>query len=155
METPPWTRPQVVEHSRLLADSFRRWTGRPLIAGDMEGEALARALYHAPFVLVSHDTESDPLFNYANLAAQRLWELEWDAFVGMPSRKSAETPARYDRSQALARVLEEGFVPEYAGVRVSSTGRRFRIMGAIIWNVLDPGGGRRGQAATFRSWVHL
>jgi hypothetical protein len=34
-------------------------------------------------------------------------------------------------------------------VRVSATGRRFRIAGAIVWNLVDAAGLRHGQAASF------
>jgi hypothetical protein len=126
-----------------------------LIEGHPKARDLARALYHAPFALLSHGTERDPLFNYANLAAQRLWEMDWDALVGMPSRESAETPLQAERSQALERALREGFVTGYSGVRISSSGRRFRILDGIIWNLSDPRGRPRGQAARFRGWTYL
>ncbi len=43
-------------------------TGRPLLErlpGESD-EALARRLYAAPFVVLAHGVEPDPLFNYAN-----------------------------------------------------------------------------------------
>lgn len=51
---------------------------------------LADALYRAPFVVLSHGTEPDPLFNDANLTAQRLSEMTWAQITAMPSRLSAE-----------------------------------------------------------------
>ena len=155
MESPPWKMSRVVDHSLLLARSFRYWTGRPLLVGEWGPQELARRLYEAPFVLVSHGTERDPLFNYANLTAQRLWELEWDALIGMPSRKTAETAARDERSQALSSALRGGFVEDYSGVRISAGGRRFRIERGVIWNLLDGSGNLRGQAAVFSDWTRL
>ncbi|HSQ06000.1 MAG TPA: MEKHLA domain-containing protein, partial [Burkholderiales bacterium] len=78
----------LADHAALLLESYRRLFGKELIP---PGERLqrAKALYEAPFVVVSHDTAADPIFNYANLAAQRLFELDWDAFVALPSRLSA------------------------------------------------------------------
>jgi hypothetical protein len=38
---------------------------------------------------------------------------------------------------------------------VTSTGRRFLVENAIIWNVVDAGGQRVGQAATFAHWTWL
>lgn len=155
MKSFPWQRSAVIAHSRLLVESYLHWTGRPLLAAPNRAEPLAYALYHAPFVLVSHGTEADPLFNYANLSAQRLWELGWDALVGMPSRRTAEPEAQSDRSVALKSALSGGWVADYSGVRTSASGRRFRIQNGIIWNLLDPAGRVHGQAATFSLWTRL
>jgi hypothetical protein len=155
MQSCPWKQPRIVEHSRLLAHTFWHWTGRSLLAGDWAPEEGARQLYHAPFVLVSHGTEPDPLFNYANLAAQRLWELDWAALVGMPSRRTAETDAQGERAQVLRAALRSGFVEGYSGVRISGGGRRFWIRNGVIWNVLDEAGNMHGQAATFADWDYL
>lgn len=149
----PWREERIIAHSNLLAGSFHRWTGQNLLApGDGD---LAERLYHAPFVLVSHGIETDPLFSYGNLAAQRLWELGWDEFTGMPSRKSAEVVAQSDRSEALKTALAGGWVEGYTGIRISSSGRRFRIEDGIIWNLLDQHDEMRGQAATFSRWIFV
>jgi len=145
----------VIRHSRLLADTFAGWSGRPLLAGGGDDRELARALYHAPFALLSHGTQNDPLFNYGNLVAQRLWELGWERLVGLPSRRSAEPEVRVDRARALEEALREGWMEGYVGVRVSRSGRRFRIEDGIIWNLLDSNGRLHGQAATFARWVFL
>ncbi len=66
----------LVEHALLLLDSYYWRLGRELVPhGDPVQRA--QALYEAPFVVVSHDTAPEPVFNYANLAAQRLFELSW------------------------------------------------------------------------------
>jgi hypothetical protein len=55
----------------------------------------------------------------------------------------------------LERVRDHGFIDDYAGVRVSATGRRFRIERAVVWNLLDEAGRLHGQAATFAHWLPL
>lgn len=80
-------------------------------------------------------------------------ELQWDASIGMPSRKTAETAAWDDRSRALDTALQIGFVADYSGVRVSAGGRRFRIEHGVIWNLADESGHPRGQAAVFSEWT--
>ena len=97
----PHTLPQTIAYSRLLSDSYRRITGNHLVEA-ADDAALARALYEAPFVLVSHDTQADPVFRYANLAAQELWGYDWDEFTCLPSRLSAEAPLREERERLLA-----------------------------------------------------
>ena len=67
--------PASESHSRLLLDSYRRATWRDLLVPvPGQGEAAA-ALFRAPFVLLSHGTEADPVLNYGNAAALKLWEM--------------------------------------------------------------------------------
>lgn len=112
--------------------------------------AQARALYEADFAVVSHGTEADPVFNYANRYAQQQFELDWEAFVQLPSRLSAEAVNREERARLLARVTAQGYIDDYCGVRISASGRRFTITQAVVWNLHDADGIYRGQAATFR-----
>lgn len=137
-----------------LLRSHAQLVGRVLLArrpGEPDAD-LADRLYRAPFVVLAHDAGPDPLFTYANLAGQRLFEREWDEFVGLPSRLSAEAPEQSERERFLARVRSDGFIDDYSGVRVTKSGHRFRILRATLWNVSDPEGRRIGQAATFAEW---
>ncbi|MGB7738938.1 MAG: MEKHLA domain-containing protein [Steroidobacteraceae bacterium] len=147
--------PDVTKHVIRLLASHRELTGRPLLdrlPGETDAE-IAQRLYAAPFVVLAHGTEPDPLFNYANLAAQRLFELSWDEFIGLPSRLSAEAPERNARSRLLSRVATHGFIDDYTGVRISKSGHRFRIERATVWNISDGMGHRVGQAARFSEWT--
>ena len=45
----------------------------------------------------------------------------------MPARKTAEPAEQAARDRFLAEVRKGGFVNDYEGIRISSTGRRFRI----------------------------
>lgn len=137
-------------HVRLLAESHARVVGRAL-CGDIEPEAV----FEADFVLLSHGTESDPIFDYANRLALELFELDWARFVRTPSRESAEPAKQAERERFMRRVREHGYVDDYSGVRVSSSGKRFVIEQATVWNVVDADGVLRGQAATFRDWRSL
>ncbi len=144
-----------IQHVAHLLASHLELTGQPLLAGE-PGESdtdLARRLYEAPFVVLAHHEQPDPCFNYANLAAQQLFERTWDEFIGLPSRLSAEAPERGERERLLARVASHGFIDDYSGVRISSSGRRFRILRATVWNVNDTSGRHIGQAASFSEWV--
>lgn len=138
-------------YARLLADSFARRVGRDLIDGQnaLSDADLATALRGMAQPLVSHGTEVDPIFRYANEAALRLWEMDWTTFTRLPSRKSAaaEPDIQGDRSRLLATALAIGWVGDYRGIRVSATGRRFLICDTILWTVTDRDGQRHGQAA--------
>ena len=142
----------LADHAALLLASYARLTGRELVPA---GDARARSLYEAPFVVVSHDTQPDPVFNYANLAAQRLFGMGWDEFVMLPSRCSAEPVERAEREVLLRRVAEQGYIDDYAGVRIAKDSRRFRIEAAVVWNLTGPDGRPAGQAATFAQWKYL
>lgn len=142
-------------HARLLIESFRRLTGRDLLPAGVDAADTARRLYHAPFVVLSHDTAPDPVFTYANLTAQRLFEMPWARIVGMASRYSAEPLEREERQRLLERVASHGYIDDYSGVRVSSTGKRFLVRDATVWNLVDAAGQVLGQAATFADWTAL
>ena len=114
----------LTEHVRLLRQSLRRLTGMELCDPSMNDGEAARAVFFAPFVVVSHDTSDDPVFNYANQAALDLFEMTWEEFTALPSRKSAETPDRAERARLLEEVTTKGFIEDYAGVRTSKSGRR-------------------------------
>lgn len=139
-------------HAEILLASFASWRGRQLLPRSGDGVADARALFEAPFVVVSHGTEAEPIFSYGNALALRLFELPWEAFTRLPSRQSAEPLNQAERAQFLARVARDGYLEGYEGVRISATGRRFRILDAILWNLRDGAGERCGQAATFARW---
>ncbi|WP_157216464.1 MEKHLA domain-containing protein [Flavisphingomonas formosensis] len=136
----------------LIPESFARLTGRLLIPSARDP---ARTLWDAPCAILAHGTEADPLFFYGNRLALRLFALPPERFVGMPSRLSAEAPLRDERLRLLQRVTRDGFIDDYAGVRISATGHRFRIERATVWNLIDADGRSRGQAATFRHWTPL
>lgn len=112
-------------------------------------------MFEAPGAIVSHGTQPDPIFNYANRRALHLWELDWDTFTQLPSRLSAEPMHRDERAHMLAQLNTQGYVDHYQGIRISSQGQRFYIQQAVIWNVINDNGDRLGQAATFRDWTFL
>ena len=135
---------------RLIVDSYRRLTGRPLlgIVPDAAHE-LALALWHAPRAIVAHGSEADPIFFYGNRRALQLFEMDFAEFTRLPSRLSAEAPARAERARLLQEVTMHGYVDNYAGMRIAKGGRRFLIEDGIVWNLVDAAGVCHGQAATF------
>jgi hypothetical protein len=151
-----WDAPATVVLANAIVASHRALTGRALIAtpADAGPATLAHALYHAPLVVLAHDAADDPVFIYANRSAQTRFELDWDAFLRLPSQNSAAPAARAERAALLARVRERGWIDDYRGERVSASGRRFTIERATVWN-LPPGPGRGGQAAAFSRWTNL
>ncbi len=151
----PWARPDWMARARVIVDSFARLLGRPLVDPSGSLTALSERLFRAPFVVVAHGTESDPLLSYANAAALRLWEMDADVLTRTPSRLTAEAVHRDERARLLERTLRDGYVDDYRGIRISRTGKRFLIEQAIVWNLTDAEGRHVGQAATFDHWTRV
>jgi|SRR6478735_2464946 len=150
MTSPPHPSRQERERLSLVVDSYHRLTGRQLV--DPGQSDLWEACWSAPRVIVAHGTQVDPIFFYGNQLALSCFELSFAAFTRLPSRYSAEPLARKERDALLARVHQRGFIDDYAGVRISASGQRFRIENAVVWNLLDEHGQLHGQAATFEHW---
>ncbi|OIO72185.1 MAG: MEKHLA domain-containing protein [Zetaproteobacteria bacterium CG_4_9_14_3_um_filter_49_83] len=145
----------LAAHAGLLISSFRRLTGRDLVCCEEPASDLPRALFEAPFAVLSHTTDADPVFNYANQTAMQLFEMDWQTFTHLPSRHSAEPLAREERARLLERVTCNGFVDDYRGVRISATGKRFLLEEATVWNLIDEDGIYCGQAAALFRWSGL
>ena len=150
-----WNHPAVIAHTQLMARSFLQLTGHDLLPGLFNPLGLAKNIYEAPFVLVSHGTDADPILNYGNAAALALWEMSWAELTRTPSRLTAEAPNRAERTRLLAEVTANGFIENYSGVRISKNGKRFRIAQATVWNLVSADGKNGGQAAMFSRWEFL
>jgi hypothetical protein len=150
----PWLAPPVLAHLDALLSSYLRLLGQELTppASLLERAAV---LWQSPLVLVSHDAEADPTFVYANRTALGLWEMTWAEFTTLKSRESAEPVEQAERERLLHEVEETGFSANYAGIRRTRNGRRFRIEGVTVWEVHDAAGRRLGQAASFDRWTFL
>ena len=155
MTSQPWMDPAVVEWTQRMLESYRHWTGREFIERHSDPELHARVLFESSMVVVSHGTEADPVLNYGNQTALNLWEMTWEQLIKTPSRLTAEPVNRADREWMLEQARLRGFIDTYRGVRISGTGRRFLVENALIWNVLDAGRQRIGQAATFSHWTWI
>ncbi|MFK0573208.1 MEKHLA domain-containing protein [Endozoicomonas sp.] len=146
--------PSYIAHGELVYQSFATLTGKALLP-QVPGQEIISAIDQAPFALVSHGIGDDPIFNYGNQVALTLFEMEWEDFIALPSRKSAEPLKRDERQRLLQEVSAKGYIDHYSGVRISSTGQRFTINNAIVWNLIDKDGSLHGQAAMFPRWTFL
>jgi hypothetical protein len=151
----PWQTEKIIHHTQRVLKSYEHWVGQSLFSVSGSLEEQANALFKAPFVVVSHGTEADPIFNYANQQALALWEMDWATFTQIPSRESAEPIAQSERDQLLVQARSKGYIDNYRGIRISSTGRRFWIENAILWTVLNEESQPCGQAATFSTWTFI
>jgi len=150
MDMPPFDAAQRARIS-LIAESYQRLLGRPLV----EGPDLVPALWSASGAIVAHGTEADPIFFFGNQTALRLFEMPFEDFTRLPSRLSAEPLLREERAALLERVSRDCFISDYAGTRISAKGARFRIERAVVWNLIDSTGMVQGQAAAFDHWTPI
>ena len=150
----PWQQEAIARHSQRLLHSYQHWTGTSVLNVSGTSEEIAQAVFEAPFVLVSHGIQADPIFNYGNRKALQLWELSWEEFTKMPSRKSAEKIVQEERDRLLAEAASKGF-SNYSGVRITSTGKRFQIKDGILWNLIDEQNQRCGQASVFSKYKFI
>ncbi|HEY3325354.1 MAG TPA: MEKHLA domain-containing protein [Planctomycetota bacterium] len=151
----PFERAEIILHSQRVLNSFKRWTGRELMPRTGDAAEQSRDLFEAPFVLVSDGSEPDPILSYGNAAALKLWEMSWEELTRIPSRQTAEPVHQNERAGLMAEVEAHGFIDSYKGVRIASSGRRFRIEQAVVWKVIEENGRYIGKAATFSKWVDI
>ena len=147
-----WQKPEIIIWNQLLLDSYKKLLGSELIPRQGTPEEQAKTLFFAPFVVASHGRESDPIYNYGNQVLLDLWERDWEDLRKMPSRLSAEPILREERQRILEATGTQGYFKDYQCVRISRTGKRYKIADVTLWNILDELGNYCGQAATFSQW---
>src|SRR5512135_1453726 len=89
----------LAAHVERLLVSLRHWTERYLVDPKLTIEEQARIIFHAPFVLLSHNTDAEPILNYANRRGLELFDLTWQELVVTPSRQTAEPVHRAERDR--------------------------------------------------------
>lgn len=152
----PVARELLEAPTRLILDNYQRLLGRELVPVADPAQAV-ETLFEAPCVVLAAFGEfgTDHLFSYANRAGLLRFETTWEEMMGLPSSHSAEPVCREERRRLLDEVGRRGYIEDYAGVRISRRGRRFRILRATVFNLLDEQGNYVGQAATFADWEEL
>lgn len=143
------------EHVRLLRNSYNQLLGRSLVPLDFDDEQAAAYLFLAPMVLLSHNTNTDPIFNYANATGLELFELTWEELIELPSCQSAEAINRDERQKLLDQVSAKGYIDNYEGIRIAKSGKRFKVKNATVWNLYDAQNCYQGQAACFSEWTFI
>ena len=140
----------------LLAESYFRLVGQSLTPEGTTAEQGMRWLYEdASFIIPAHNTAPDPVFIYGNKAAQRRFGYKWEELTALPSRLSAEAPEQGERQRFLERVARDGFVTGYSAIRITRSGKRFRIENATVWQLINTDGTYRGQAAMLPQTVDV
>jgi len=145
----------LVEHTELIRFSYSHWLLDELIPESTSELDFAKRLFEADFALVTHNTDAEPVFNYANQKALDLFEFNWQDFTRLASKHSAEAVNQSERERLLAIVTTKGYIDHYEGIRISKSGKRFVIKNAIVWNLVDKNQVYQGQAACFDQWSYV
>jgi MEKHLA domain len=152
LSTPDFSNNYHREHILIMLENLKRWTNYDLIQEyGFSLEKLGEQVFHADFYLLSHNTAIDPVLTYGNQQVLDQWEISWGELVAMRSSQTAKPIDRADRSNLMAQVKAHNYVSGYTGVRISKTGREFKILDGTIWNLFLNDGSFYGQAAWFKS----
>jgi hypothetical protein len=140
------------EHISMMLKNLKRWTSYDLIQEyGFSADRLGEEVFNADFYILSHNNAADPVFNYGNKSVLNLWEISWEELTIMYSRNAAKPVDRAERSSMLDRASKYNHISGYDGIRVSKTGREFKILDVTIWNLFLDNGDPYGQAAWFKS----
>jgi hypothetical protein len=144
------------EHLAIVLENLLQITGVDLIQEyGFSLDNLGVQILDADFYLLSHDCGADPLLNYGNRRVLELWEISWAELTQMHSRETAKSSDRASRSAVMQQVAAQNYVTGYSGVRISKTGREFRILDVTIWNLFTRDGQAYGQAAWFKNYESI
>lgn len=155
MENKIWKSSDIVTWSQIILNSYQQLLNKELIARNNDLFTDAKNLYFADFVVLSHNNKPDPIYNYGNEKALKLWEMDWQQLIKTPSRNTTEPISREEREGLLQEANLKGYITNYGGIRVSSTGKRYLIKNITLWNLRDESGEFCGQAATFSQWEKI
>lgn len=150
-----WQKPEIISWSQIILNSYQQLLGKELINRNGNPLEEAKQLFYAPMVVLSHNNDPDPIFNYANLQGLELWEMTWEQLITTHSRLSAEPMLREEREKLLLEAERKGYITNGKGIRISRTGKRYKIQDIVLWNLTDKQNQYCGQAATFSDWQNL
>ena len=147
-----WQKPEIIDWSQIILDSYQKLLGKELIERTGDKSNQAKTLFYAPFVVYSHNTDPDPLYNYGNEQGLKLWEMDWQELITTPSRTTTQPLEREERAKFLEQTISKGYITDYQGIRISKKGTKYKIDNVTVWNLTDNQGKYCGQAATFSQW---
>ncbi|MGK7880313.1 MAG: MEKHLA domain-containing protein [Crocosphaera sp.] len=160
MSSSPWQQEKVILRTQLIVSSFEHWLGCSLFEHFGINNVInnprevSKQMFEADFIVASHGTQPDPILNYGNQKALDIWELTWEEFIQTPSRKTAEAIKQQERNRLLKETTEKGY-SHFSTIRITKTGKRFKINNGIVWNVIDDVQKYQGQAAVYSDFYFL
>ncbi len=147
-----WQTPEIIAWSQIILNSYQKLLGKELMLRTGTPQTEAKDLYDLPYVVLTHNTDADPLYNYGNEIALKIWEMDWETLLQTPSRTTTQPLLREEREKLMAETTSKGYITDYQGVRISKKGTKYQIDDITVWNLEDTQGNYCGQAATFSQW---
>lgn len=146
----------LISHVTLLDRSLKRLTGQGIFDRIGVKPSSPKGIYNTVclnerFVLISHGTESNPIYNFGNVAALQAFARSWDD-IKIPSAESVVLRSQDEvlRKELMRKVTENGFVEGASGIRVRGDGKFIKLVDAVVWNCYDADDSTYiGQAAFF------
>jgi hypothetical protein len=132
------------------SDSLKKARGVSLL-DYIHVDCIADVHSHERYAVVSHGTQDDPIFCYANAATLATFQYSEEEFYQLPSRKSAPTVGgeRNNRQKIMKDVDNNQVWDIPSGIRQRKDGSLFEFRDVILWNVYTDKGQRVGQCAVY------
>ncbi|NQS85537.1 MEKHLA domain-containing protein [Pantoea allii] len=132
-----------------IDERYRALTGRGLYCPDEHVDRYLWLHEHAPYSILAHSSEADPVFVYANRCALSCFKYSLEEMLQLPSRLSAGPSDREARQHLLDIVKRDGIATGYSGPRVDKQGKSFIIYEGEVWQSDRDAEAGWGQAALF------
>ena len=133
----------IKDHVSILDNSLRKLTGKGIrerigLDEKENGDIYKDFCMDERFVIVSHGTEDDPIYNFSNVAGMEAFVRSWDEFIELPSRLSVvlQTKDEESRIQLMRKVTDDGFVEGASGIRVRGDGQFIKLVDAVVRDLL-------------------
>ena len=107
-------------HISILNSSLQKYSGKDIYEqmGLAKETSTFRDIYqNSRFALISHNTEMDPIYNYANEACQEIFAKSHDELCVLPSRSCVAVQFEDEdlRVELMRRVTTDGYVDGATG----------------------------------------
>mmetsp|Transcript_12925 Transcript_12925/g.17671 ORF Transcript_12925/g.17671 Transcript_12925/m.17671 type:complete len:252 (-) Transcript_12925:59-814(-) len=141
-------RTDVIMHSLMLLESFRKAAGTPL----MEGADISSAptmLFKAPFCLVSATTNDEPVLNYANQTALDFLGYTWEELTSLSLEKIINDKDKFNEAVKQA----EDNTSKYTGDFLTKSGSAVPAEDSNVWCIKSGKGDVVGRAISWSAPV--
>ncbi|WP_054633651.1 MEKHLA domain-containing protein [Pantoea stewartii] len=139
---------QQIALLKRIDDRYRMLTGNGLYCPEHIADRYRWLHEDAPYSILAHNREADPVFVYANRCALDCFHYSLAEMLQLPSRLSAGPADRAERQRLLDSVRRNGIATDYSGPRVNKQGETFTIYEGEVWQS-EEHEADWGQAALF------
>ena len=143
------------DHVRYLDLSLKKSSGTALFDWINERSKDAKVTtaelldQNTRFGVLSHGTQSDPIYNYGNKASLELFGYTIEELCRTPSRLSTVPELMKDRDRLIRDIETRGYGYIDDALRVKADGELFIIDRILVWTVFDEEDNRIGLAAVY------